>query len=514
MGKTFDQYTCGDVLRLKGYFLAKDNGESMTDEQLAKDTAEQLDAVQHAVNIGPALGIDMNNMPVLSALCDSNRVRRVITGKVPIMKRVQELVAEGQGPRFNNSGAMEHYISKSNITYKDMSIETLDSEITKYSDSITDGATRMAELQEHIMNRATAIRSSEEKLAELTANREKLGEGADTDKALRDLILSGTESGDWDFAGYSGTKLYYAARFPAICSHKNLAAKVDITENLGYFVAEVRLKILDSHYSEVRLYPYKNMRKLDNVYHPHVCSGSICWGDASHSVSDMLSDNDLTGILGKCKEILTQYSDSNPYRSLASWDKVKAITRASFGHFNQTVNAMMGSYREGINYEEFERIEREKLEAEFPVGAAILAALDMKKERNGYKAILLIREGQNDLILINDAEGSFDKSIYIGSNTIRARALSGYGLRGIMSSINDRTVCSSKERGLRDGFLLGEPVKLDLDDIFSEDTEGILLHISDYGSVEYLNNDMQQRHKNFSKITSTVREGVVSVYEN
>lgn len=98
-----------------------------------------------------------------------------------------------------------------------------------------------------------------------------------------------------------------------IVKHKNEAAKVYITVNLGKFKLVVDI-------SRNKVYVRKHMgnTEVDGYFHPHVAGdGSVCWGNARDAISAALEQCDVYKIVNTLLILLSEYNDESPYVSLA-----------------------------------------------------------------------------------------------------------------------------------------------------------------------------------------------------
>lgn len=93
----------------------------------------------------------------------------------------------------------------------------------------------------------------------------------------------------------------------------------DYDEDSDYSMFNFREKLLES----VRVLPNKNNIHSEGYIHPHICNGSVCWGNIYDSTIDRLEYNSDLKFLGNIEEafkglalLLKTYNAGSPYHKL------------------------------------------------------------------------------------------------------------------------------------------------------------------------------------------------------
>ena len=163
-------------------------------------------------------------------------------------------------------------------------------------------------------------RSYEEQLRRAVEARAATMQISGQDPKVSEQIETLTEGSFWQYAGQareSSSVFVLRTKNDVICSHKNVAAEIDITVNLGKFDAR-----FDMRGGILRVVAHSDNVFVSDYIHPHISSnGSVCWGNGGDTALRAQSSMNLIQLFTLLSSVLVNYNSSNPYRSLEDFHK-------------------------------------------------------------------------------------------------------------------------------------------------------------------------------------------------
>ena len=125
-----------------------------------------------------------------------------------------------------------------------------------------------------------------------------------------------SENQFWQFEKLVGDQdnpiLYLQTSAECVVRHR------DDSLNFGKFRAKISLAD-----PSIRVLPLSNNLHVNfNFYHPHVSGdGSVCWGNASSTVSENLVDGKVSEVVQLLQSLLMYYNPDSPYESFESFSR-------------------------------------------------------------------------------------------------------------------------------------------------------------------------------------------------
>jgi hypothetical protein len=104
---------------------------------------------------------------------------------------------------------------------------------------------------------------------------------------------------------------------PITLTEINKAAGINLSVPMGSYRVKLELRTLN-----LTVHSHKENLVRDNLPHPFISGGHICWGDHTKELIHMYEKFDIHGILKLLQALLTTYSHQNPYRSLNAFKEI------------------------------------------------------------------------------------------------------------------------------------------------------------------------------------------------
>ena len=192
------------------------------------------------------------------------------------------------------------------------------------------------------------FRSAEDYLTKATVARQSISSLRNEIPDIAGQIKTLHEGKFWEYIGQKDgyqNVIRLKTRNDVVCNYRNATAGIDVRVNLGMFVAEFDI-------SAIRVRVFKSERNVQTgeYYHPHISyDGSVCWGNASNSVSLAITNLRLVEIFSLLASVLTNYNNGNPYRSLEEFAKTasepqpRSVVRAPYPRPTISANGEIGS---------------------------------------------------------------------------------------------------------------------------------------------------------------------------
>jgi len=301
MAKAYADYTISDMKRLDLSFIVKDRPTEV--QQV------QREAFKYILTTAATARVKIDDWKVLEHFGTEDNTLITDRGQInrKIFERIEEIRLEGG---HNSSG-----------------LEALKTDIMRYTQRDVDAQLREEEQHRirHLRDAETSYRSYMEKLTRAHYSAKKIQElnilvaaGAGDDTIFKE-IASILNNPFWqflkhDFVG-SNKKLYFATAQNVIVHYVKESANVDITHNFGQLVFELNLIV-----GRVKGLKGLNNTVRQSYWHPHISSsGSICWGNVSSRINNLLSESKYAKVFELLEVFITDYCPDNPYLALAEF---------------------------------------------------------------------------------------------------------------------------------------------------------------------------------------------------
>lgn len=286
---------------------------------------KQIESAQYIKQLSSVMEVDTDSWDIMS-LFGTGRGNTLFLDKKEINKRfliqtqkaaAEKLVASDVDPEIARVHSIANGLILSSIVEKMRQIRI-------QRDKHMRDARSHARLEEAALIRAAGEENTIRALSKQEIN-------------FSEQIKTIIDNGFWKYIEFTGETLVFETANDINLSQINKAVGVDIRVNLGKFKA--RLNIRDSNLS---VFGAGSNTSVDDVLHPHVDSGHICWGSAYDTYTNLMVGFNIAGTMQLLANLLCDYNELNPYRQLYAFKKEQcfmvAIQMLSVGKTGDEVN--------------------------------------------------------------------------------------------------------------------------------------------------------------------------------
>lgn len=300
MGKHNGDYTVSDMLRLD---------YSLWREQLGTKEEERrvmIDALQYAIKMAHVMGKDIKHWKLLSAFGTGEGVK-ITTNLGNINKALATYTQADEDNELLKT--IERNIKNITGVCGDVSrkIAGLESNLSSYENSYRTACNQVVEY-------SRKIREYNQLIEDLKSR-----------EGQTPIINKLRELSSMSFFNYVRTdvgtrRIDIIFKTDKVIINQGKADEMD----MGTYIVRLRLENGSVYYSVL---PSEGNTTVDGYYHPYVnSSGSICFGDVSNRVGDMLREENLLGVFGILRQLLITYSrDTTPHMGLDRFLEFKNV---------------------------------------------------------------------------------------------------------------------------------------------------------------------------------------------
>lgn len=309
--------------------------------------ASQVETVKYIEMVAATSGIDISNWDCQEVFGEGNS-NAITTNKNEVNRRLFEKAENIRSalPPANVSTELSEVIRES---IKQISARAIADQIARAED-------RAASL---LQDSRQTYRRFEQYLTEAASHRASVAMLRNSDLNIDLQVQTINNSNYWEYVGIEGGQIVFMNRSDVIVAHKNQAAGIDITVNLGKYKVYISL-------SEAKLRVKQGSNNINSrgYIHPHVNSdGYVCWGNAADAAAKALSKMDIVQIMGLLGSVLVAYTPGTPYQSIEEFHRA-SMTEEERDQEEQKRNRLIREAREAAERERAEEEARRLLAIE------------------------------------------------------------------------------------------------------------------------------------------------------
>lgn len=284
------------------------NSSSAYLKKFRKNTIKnQVTAAKYIEQVAVQAGVDVSNVDILELFAGS-RKNLLITSKHLINKKLFNYAKK------NKPEPLSPELLLAGVVYREIGIKKawdnmFSKEIVKFNFRLTRAKSdvkraKTVHTKKLAMNRINKYTRAIENCT--------LPYSSDV---LFDHLVRIAKDRFWKFVGIDNNCLVWVTINPVILTEVNNSAGLSIKQNMGYYMAKVRIQD-----SNIELHPYKDNISYDGHTHPYTSGGGICWGNTYNFAMQAQRNKDISGLLAVTASVISTYSsDGGPHARLADF---------------------------------------------------------------------------------------------------------------------------------------------------------------------------------------------------